>query len=459
MTPRQVREWLAPNWVFRLFGWANPVLVVVGIPTIIFLISSIIAMLLSVFPLFVRNVMAYPIGIGFGLAAYGWYVDRFPRTIASVSTAFECAPGECERVVRKWGKWLINRNWLMAAVGALMGASMLPNLLNLWSSPNRAWWGQAWVQSDYQRGFPFFALYYGFTDSVLGGFLYGSGAVGLLGTVLALNELLQTPLKLSHSRKLMDICSLGLWLAVWTLVAFTFILPYKLLSTTPFSETGDWSSIGQATLALAAVDLAALALAFGVPIVAVRRSIINAKSAQMESLLAMKDSIYQTIQRLRRGDAEPGTPDTPVNQDAYDLRTRLRWALTQYYNMEELRTLCFDLGVDYENVQRDTKDGTVRELILYFERRQLARRLLDAILVDREIDWGRLPQPSILEQLESANQELELTNKMIAEIEAIPTWPVTTRRVVQATMFFALSVASGVGWTYFLNNRSLSISR
>jgi hypothetical protein len=123
--------------------------------------------------------------------------------------------------------------------------------------------------------------------------------------------------------------------------------------------------------------------------------------------------------------------------------------------MDELRNLCFDLGVDYENVQRDTKDGTVREIILYFERRRQTGRLHSAVVAEREIDWGQLSQPSILEQLRTANQELELTNKMIAEIEAVPTWPVTTKCVMQATIFFTISIVSGFGWTFLLDRVSL----
>jgi len=447
MTAQQVRDCFAPNWVFGLYRRAHPLLIVVGIPVAVFLVGCAVALPLGVFDLFARSLLAYPFGIGFGLAAYIWFAENFPRMIESVSTAFECAQGEQEQIIRKWAQRLGNRNWLMVVVGAAIGASMLPNLLNLWSSPNTAWMGQAWAQSDLQRGFPFFALYYGFNDVIAGGFLFGSGAVGLLTTVLLVYELLNLPLKLAHSRKLMAICNLGLWLAIWTLVGFAFILPIKVLSTNQLARTGDIRSVALTTLVLSIIDFGALALAFGVPIIVVRQAIIRAKSRQMESLLNMQDSIFQTIERLQRGEAATAGP-----KDAYAMRTQLKAALTEHYDMEELRTLCFDLHVNYENIQRETKDATVRELILHFERHGGADQLREAISRERQIDWTQLPQPDVHAQLETANQEYELTQKMIAEIEAIPTWPVTVRRIVEATVFCGLSVGSGVGWTYLSDN-------
>lgn len=442
ITAQQVREWFGRNWVFRLFSLAHPLLIIVGIPIAVFLVGGVAALLFGVFDRFARNLLAYPFGIGFGLAAYGWFAGYFPQTLAEISTAFECAPGQFEQIGRKWAQRLANRNALMVIAGAVIGASMLPNLLGLWAAAGKPWLGQGWVQSDAQHGFPFFALYYGFNDVVAGGFLFGSGAVGLLGTVLVINELLHLPLKLAYARKLMAICNLGLWLAVWTLVGFVFILPIKVLSTTQILHTRDLGSVALTTLVLAVIDAAALALAFGVPIMAVRAAILRAKARQIESLLAMQESIYDTMERLRQ-DGSASAAATP-----YVMHTQLKTLLTGRYNVEELRTLCFDLGVDYENVQRDAKEATVREMILYFERHGRAQELLRTALGERNLDAGQLPQPSPQEQLAVANEELELTRKLIKDIEEIPSWPVTTQRIVQASVFCSLATLSGVGSTF-----------
>ena len=68
----------------------------------------------------------------------------------------------------------------------------------------------------------------------------------------------------------------------------------------------DIGSVALTTLVLAVIDAAALALAFGVPIVAVRAAIMRAKARQIESLLAMQESIYDTMERLQQDGRESG---------------------------------------------------------------------------------------------------------------------------------------------------------
>lgn len=43
---------------------------------------------------------------------------------------------------------------------------------------------------------------------------------------------------------------------------------------------------------------------------------------------------------------------------------RLRQFITEYYDQEELRTLCFDLGIDYDNLRGENKAAKARELVL-----------------------------------------------------------------------------------------------
>jgi len=49
-------------------------------------------------------------------------------------------------------------------------------------------------------------------------------------------------------------------------------------------------------------------------------------------------------------------------------RSMLRQNLSRYFTVEELREMCFDLGVEYENLPAASKESKVRELISYFER-------------------------------------------------------------------------------------------
>ena len=47
---------------------------------------------------------------------------------------------------------------------------------------------------------------------------------------------------------------------------------------------------------------------------------------------------------------------------------KLRDILVTYFNDNELRNLCYDLGIDYENLGGDAKSGKARELVDYCRR-------------------------------------------------------------------------------------------
>lgn len=60
------------------------------------------------------------------------------------------------------------------------------------------------------------------------------------------------------------------------------------------------------------------------------------------------------------------------------LATELRAAIVEHFDGEELRTLCTDLGVDYDTLPGLGKEAVVRELIAYQERRHRLPALLAA---------------------------------------------------------------------------------
>ena len=57
-------------------------------------------------------------------------------------------------------------------------------------------------------------------------------------------------------------------------------------------------------------------------------------------------------------------------------RSLFRELINQSFNLDEIKTLCFDLGVDYDDIPGEAKEGKIRELISYFGRRQELDRLL-----------------------------------------------------------------------------------
>jgi hypothetical protein len=62
---------------------------------------------------------------------------------------------------------------------------------------------------------------------------------------------------------------------------------------------------------------------------------------------------------------------------------QLRGLLDRHFNDEDLRHLCFDLGVDYDNLGGRGKAANGRELIALLERQRQLPRLLARLLALR----------------------------------------------------------------------------
>ncbi|MBU0494154.1 MAG: hypothetical protein KKA73_24110 [Chloroflexi bacterium] len=73
---------------------------------------------------------------------------------------------------------------------------------------------------------------------------------------------------------------------------------------------------------------------------------------------------------------EKGDSAAPQQVD----RVRLRQILTDHFNMDELRALCFDLGIDAEDLahHQGPKSALTRDLVTYCERRLITPALIQA---------------------------------------------------------------------------------
>lgn len=70
-------------------------------------------------------------------------------------------------------------------------------------------------------------------------------------------------------------------------------------------------------------------------------------------------------------------------------RRKLHKILEEHFSMEELRTLCFDLGIDHESLTGEDKPAKARELILFLERHNLVNEIIRTGREIRpDIDWG-----------------------------------------------------------------------
>lgn len=71
----------------------------------------------------------------------------------------------------------------------------------------------------------------------------------------------------------------------------------------------------------------------------------------------------------------------PPPDDAIDPVAALHF-IDRHYSLDELKTLCFELGVDYDNLPGEGKRGKARELILHESRRRGLTKL--ATLLERD---------------------------------------------------------------------------
>jgi hypothetical protein len=69
-------------------------------------------------------------------------------------------------------------------------------------------------------------------------------------------------------------------------------------------------------------------------------------------------------------------------------RAELRQVLDTYFNESELRHLCFDLHIDYENLPGNGKGDKARELVAYCERHGCAFKLWNTVKKSRpHVSW------------------------------------------------------------------------
>jgi len=87
-----------------------------------------------------------------------------------------------------------------------------------------------------------------------------------------------------------------------------------------------------------------------------------------------------------------------VGQEAMlspDKSAWLRKNLVRHFNKEDLRTLCSDLGVDYDDLEGEGKEGQARELIAYLERRGRIQTLIEMCARLRpHVDWEQATHAS-----------------------------------------------------------------
>jgi hypothetical protein len=108
-----------------------------------------------------------------------------------------------------------------------------------------------------------------------------------------------------------------------------------------------------------------------------------------------KSAIYVAIRDVDF--QERAVQERPPEQEQL---VRLRQILDSLFNEAELRTLCFDLGVDYDALPGEEKASKARELIAYLNRRGLVPDLVEVIM-------GRRPNIPLDDLLKEQSASLE----------------------------------------------------
>jgi len=106
---------------------------------------------------------------------------------------------------------------------------------------------------------------------------------------------------------------------------------------------------------------------------------------------------------LERASEIIGTEDEPAPLPAASLTpggsTRVsldqglfRQLLSRCFSLDELKTLCFDLEIEYDNIPGEqTRDAFSRELILYTKRTGLTLKLIVLVVNTRSnVDWSNI---------------------------------------------------------------------
>ncbi len=70
---------------------------------------------------------------------------------------------------------------------------------------------------------------------------------------------------------------------------------------------------------------------------------------------------------------------------------KLRDLIGEHFNENELETLCFDIGVDYEDISADSHNLSVQNLVSYCYRHNLVEELIAVCKKSRpRVEWGKL---------------------------------------------------------------------
>lgn len=100
-------------------------------------------------------------------------------------------------------------------------------------------------------------------------------------------------------------------------------------------------------------------------------------------------------------------------------------AIIEHFNEGELKTLCFNLGIDFDALPGDGKAAKARELIAFVIRRDRQPELIEALKRERpQLDWENLPFPpkSLHDQFYQVDKRLILAGLVGVLLIGVVAW-------------------------------------
>jgi len=133
---------------------------------------------------------------------------------------------------------------------------------------------------------------------------------------------------------------------------------------------------------------------------------------------AMHPLVREFAARLTPRTASPGN-------DHQRPPSLLRQLLVDHFSLDELKTLCQDLGISFDALPGEGLEGKARELIGYLDRRD---RLADLVRCGRhrrpDVDWNQVA-PSLWVSIDQAALRAELATNVVSALQARACTPIT----------------------------------
>jgi hypothetical protein len=124
---------------------------------------------------------------------------------------------------------------------------------------------------------------------------------------------------------------------------------------------------------------------------------IDLQDARYRTVADLVKTVAMRLNQSMGGVSDVQAADTSSQQDASrrNYLVRLRQILDTSFDEGDLRTVCFDLGVDYENLPGEGKANKARELVIHLERCGRIPELVEIGVQRRpNVSWEHIPEAS-----------------------------------------------------------------